>query len=92
MMLGWEGVWAKTAPVVEIRARPTIGTSAGLVLARMDVKLAADQRWSDRVRPRWEETILEDYPELETDDIRACTACAHAVIARDTLSAVSVAE
>ena len=25
------------------------------------------------------EAILEDYPELEPDDIRACTAYAHAV-------------
>ena len=37
------------------------------------------------------DAILEDYPDLEADDIRACTAYAHAVIARDTLSAVSVA-
>ena len=36
--------------------------------------------------------ILDDYPDLELDDIRACTAYAHAVIANDTLSAVSVAE
>ena len=36
--------------------------------------------------------ILDDYPDLEPDDIRACTAYAHAVIARDTLSAVTVAE
>lgn len=38
------------------------------------------------------EAIMEDYPGLEPDDIRACTAYAHAVIARDTLSAISVAE
>ena len=38
------------------------------------------------------EAIVEDYPGLELDDIRACTAYAHAVIAKDTLSAVSVAE
>ena len=38
------------------------------------------------------ETILEDYPELEPDDIRACVAYAHAVISRDTLSAISVSE
>lgn len=36
-------------------------------------------------------TILEDYPDLEPDDIRACLAYAHAVIARDTLDAVRVA-
>ncbi len=35
------------------------------------------------------EAILEDYPDIEFDDIRACTAYAHAVIARDTLVAVS---
>lgn len=36
--------------------------------------------------------ILDDYPDLEPDDIRACTAYAHAVIARDTLATVSVGE
>ena len=38
------------------------------------------------------EAILDDYPDLEPEDIRACTAYAHAIIARDTLSAVNVAE
>ena len=38
------------------------------------------------------EAIMEDYPGLEPDDIRACTAYAHAVIARDALAAISVAE
>ena len=38
------------------------------------------------------EAILDDYPDLEPNDIRACTAYAHAVVARDTLSAVTVAE
>ena len=37
------------------------------------------------------EAILEDYPGLEPDDVRACIAYAHAVITRDTLDAVSVA-
>ena len=36
------------------------------------------------------EAILDDYPGLEMDDIRACTAYAHAVIAGDSLAAVSV--
>ena len=36
--------------------------------------------------------ILDEYPELEPEDIRACVAYAHAVIAGDTLSAVSVPE
>jgi uncharacterized protein (DUF433 family) len=37
------------------------------------------------------ETILSDYPDLEADDVRACLAYAHAVIANDTLDAVQVA-
>jgi len=35
--------------------------------------------------------IVEDYPDIEPDDIRACLAYAHAVIAHDTLDAVWVA-
>lgn len=38
------------------------------------------------------EELLDDYPRLEADDIRACIAYAHAVIADDTLAAVSVAK
>lgn len=36
------------------------------------------------------DAILADYPDLEPEDIRACIAYAHAVIARDTLDAVVV--
>jgi uncharacterized protein (DUF433 family) len=36
------------------------------------------------------EAILDDYPDLEIDDIRACLAYAHAVIAHDSLDAVQV--
>ena len=38
------------------------------------------------------DAILDDYPDLEPDDILACTAYAHAVIARDTLATISVGE
>ena len=34
--------------------------------------------------------ILDDYLELESDDIRTCTAYFHAVIARNTLATISV--
>ena len=34
------------------------------------------------------EDILDDYPDLELEDIRACTAYVHAVIAGDSLAAV----
>jgi uncharacterized protein (DUF433 family) len=36
------------------------------------------------------ESILDDYPDLEPDDIRACLAYAHAVIAHDSLDTVQV--
>lgn len=34
--------------------------------------------------------LLDDYPDLEIDDIRACLAYAHAVIANDSLDVVEV--
>ena len=37
------------------------------------------------------EALVEDYPDLEFEDIRACLAYAHAVIAHDSLDAVQVA-
>ena len=36
------------------------------------------------------EVILADYPDLVPEDIRACIAYAHAVIAQDELDAVRV--
>ncbi len=36
------------------------------------------------------EAILCDYPDLEPEDIRACPAYAHAVVAHDSLDAVQV--
>jgi len=36
------------------------------------------------------EAILEDYSDLEPDDIRACLAYAHAVIANDSLDTIQV--
>ncbi len=36
------------------------------------------------------EALLDDYPDLKLEDIRACIAYAHAVIARDSLDAVHV--
>lgn len=38
-----------------------------------------------------QDELLDDYPELEPEDIRACIAYAHTVIAGDTLAPVSVA-
>ena len=36
------------------------------------------------------DNLLDDYPDLEVDDIRACLAYAHAVIANDSLDTVEV--
>ena len=38
-----------------------------------------------------QQELLDDYPELEPDDILACIAYAHAVIAGHSLAAISVA-
>ena len=38
-----------------------------------------------------QEELLEDHPRLEPEDIRACLASAHAVVAGDSLVAASVA-
>jgi uncharacterized protein (DUF433 family) len=37
------------------------------------------------------EAIMADYPDLAPEDIRACLAYAHAIIAHDTLDAISMA-
>jgi uncharacterized protein (DUF433 family) len=44
--------------------------------------LAQNESWDD---------ILDDYPDLQREDIQACLAYAHAVVADDSLDAVQVA-
>jgi uncharacterized protein (DUF433 family) len=38
-----------------------------------------------------QESLLEDYPGLQAEDIRACLAYAHAVLANDRLDEVATA-
>jgi uncharacterized protein (DUF433 family) len=38
------------------------------------------------------EAVVADYPGLEVDDVRACLAYAHAVLADDSLDAVQLAK
>jgi uncharacterized protein (DUF433 family) len=45
--------------------------------------LAQGESWDD---------LLADYPDLEVDDLRACLAYAHAVIANDSLDTVEVGQ
>ena len=57
-----------------------------------DMRISVEQILSLLSQGVTPEELLDDYPRLEPEDIRACTAYAHAVIAGDTLSAVSVVE
>ena len=36
------------------------------------------------------DSIIKDYPDLEMDDVRACLAYAHAIIANDSLDEIQV--
>ena len=56
-----------------------------------DMRISVELILSLLAQGETDEGILEDYPDLVPDDIRACLAYAHAVIARDTLDAVRVA-
>ena len=70
-----------------ITARPDVFGGKPIVRdMRISVELILSLL-AQRVSPEY---ILDDYPDLELDDIRACTAYAHAVIAGDTLASVSV--
>lgn len=72
-----------------ITARPDVFGGKSIIRdMRISVELVLSLL-SQGVTP---EAILDDYPRLEPDDIRACIAYAHAVIAGDSLAAVSVAE
>ena len=72
-----------------ITARPDVFGGKPIV---RDMRISVELVLSLLTQGVTPEAILEDYPELEPDDIRACTAYAHAVFSRDTLSAISVAE
>ena len=72
-----------------ITARPDV--LGGKPIVR-DMRLSVELILSLLAQGVTTEEILDDYPKLEADDIRACIAYAHAVIADDTLAAVSVAK
>lgn len=72
-----------------ITARPEVFGGKPII---RDMRISVELVLSLLAQGVTSEAILDDYPDLEPDDIRACTAYAHAVIARDTLSAVTVAE
>ncbi len=75
--------------LARITARPDVFGGKPII---RDMRVSVELILSLLAQGVTEEGILEDYPGLEAEDVRACAAYAHAVIARDTLSAVSVAE
>ena len=70
-----------------ITARPDVFGGKPIV---RDMRISVELILSLLTQGVTPEAILDDYPDLELDDIRACTAYAHAVIAGDTLAAGSV--
>ena len=56
-----------------------------------DMRLSVELILSLLAQGATPQQILDDYPRLGADDIRACIAYAHAAIADDTLAAVLVA-
>ena len=72
-----------------ITARPDVFGGKPIV---RDMRISVELILSLLSQGATTDELLDDYPGLESEDIRACVAYAHAVIARDTLAAVSVAE
>lgn len=70
-----------------ITARP--GTFGGKPVIR-DMRVSVELILSLLSQGVTHEELLEDYPDLELEDIYACTAYARAVIAGDSLAAVSI--
>ena len=70
---------------------PHVHTSQGKPIVR-DMRIPVELILSLLSQGVTHEELLEDYPGLEPEDIRACIAYVHAVIAGDRLDSVSVAE
>ncbi len=72
-----------------ITARPDVFGGKPII---RDMRISVELVLSLLSQGATQEELLDDYAGLEPDDIRACIAYAHTVIAGDTLAAVSVAE
>ncbi len=70
-----------------ITARPEIFSGKPII---RDMRISVELILSLLAQGETVEAILGDYPDLERDDIRACLAYAHAVIAHDSLDAIQV--
>ena len=70
-----------------ITARPEIFSGKPII---RDMRISVELILSLLAQGETAEAILGDYPDLEREDIRACLAYAHAVIAHDSLDAIQV--
>lgn len=66
--------------LARITARPDVFGGKPIV---RDMRISVELILSLLAQGVTQEHILEDYPRLEPDDIRACIAYAHAVVAGD---------
>ena len=70
-----------------ITARPDVFGGKPII---RDMRISVEFVLSLLSQGATQDELLNDYPGLEPEDIRACIAYAHTVIAGDTLAAVSV--
>ena len=70
-----------------ITARPDVFGGKPII---RDMRISVELILSLLAQGVTNEAILEDYADLDPEDIRACNAYARAVIAGDTLAAVAV--
>ena len=77
-----------TKLLARITARPEVFGGKPIV---RDMRISVELILSLLAQGVTQEELLADYPRLEPDDVRACVAYAYAVVAGDSLAAVSVA-
>ena len=70
-----------------ITARPDVFGGKPVI---RDVRISVELILSLLSQGTTQDELLDDYPGLEPEDIRACIAYAHTVIGGDTLAPVSV--
>ena len=70
-----------------ITARPDVFSGKPII---RDMRISVELILSLLSQGATQEELLDDYSELEPEDIRACIAYAHTVISGDTLAPVSV--
>ena len=73
--------------LARITARPDVFGGKPVI---RDMRISVERILSLLAQGLEFDDVLENHPELEREDIRACIAYAHAVIAGDSIAAISV--